>query len=147
MSYSDLPEDWPERSLSEPDIARDVLDLCVTDADRHRGGVSVLLCGPGGRLRQPVFLDGVPADPDPSERRATMDWATHACQPLPDARDQRPGSLLLALVRAEGGVCDDDRFWHQVALDACAGAGVELLGTYVVTLGGVHTLPTARRAA
>lgn len=147
MSYSDLPQDWPQRSLSDPQVARGVLDLCVSETDRRRGGAAVLICGPEGRLRQPVYLDGMPSDPDRAERRLVLEWTTRMCRPMPEAVDQRPGKLVLALLRAEGEACEDDRVWHRLALRVCAKAGVELLGTHVVTLTGVHTLDMQGRAA
>ena len=56
MSFDDLPQDWPTRSLADPVLAADVLDLVVNDRDRMQGGLSFLLCRGDGRLSQPVFV-------------------------------------------------------------------------------------------
>jgi hypothetical protein len=64
-----------------------------------------------------------------------------------DDEDSGPLGLVVALVRETGPVCDEDRAWHQVALDACAEAGAPLIGMHVVTMEGAVVLPTARESA
>lgn len=148
MSFDDLPDDWPMRSLREEALARDVLDLCVSDRDREGPGIAVLLCGPDGRLQQPVVVSDVTPEQDLAEDCLTLrtlvlhplecdrcDW--HEREPLAPA-------VLLAVVRPVGRLDDTDRAWHQRAIAVCRSAGVDLLGTHLVTAQGVETLPSPR---
>ena len=34
MSFEDLADDWKQQPLTDPRLVADVLDLCVSDADR-----------------------------------------------------------------------------------------------------------------
>ena len=72
MSFDDLPSDWPTRPLTDPTIARDVVDLVVREADRAQGCLSILLCSREHRLVQPVTINDVEGVP-PHERRRPFD--------------------------------------------------------------------------
>lgn len=133
MTFQDLPSDWPMRSLTDPRLAADVVDLVVSDADRRAGGLSFLLCRWDGSLGQPVFV------------------ATEGCEDLGEVvrlmvgtiQDEMPGltGMVLALARPCGGLTDEDRRLHQLALDLCRARGFALHGTYLATGGGVEHLP------
>ena len=56
MSFDDLPDDWPHRSVADPILAADLVDLVVSDADRREGALGLLLCRPDGTLAQPVIV-------------------------------------------------------------------------------------------
>jgi hypothetical protein len=145
MTFQELPEDWPTRSLSDPHLARDVVDLVVSLADRERGGIAFLLCGPGGRLVQPVFVAGATTPDDATAERCVADAATEVLVTDAVTSDREPGSVLFAIVRAHGGVTDTDRSWHQRVIEVCREAGVRLLGVHLVTLDRVVTLPSEVR--
>src|SRR5690606_25765489 len=125
MSFSDLPRDWPTRSLADPTFAADVLDLCVTDADRMTGGLSFLLCRADGSLAQPVFVGGLPHE---AALRETVSTTVLSCVTLAGI-----GGVVIGLVRAWGPVTDQDRRLHQLALEVCGRALVDLHGTFLVT--------------
>lgn len=156
MTFENLPADWPMRSLSHDELARDVLDLVVSNKDRLQGGISVLLCGSTGRLQQPVFVtDATPAD-DLAHGTAVIKVATRTlCGHLDGALQDSPpedyplrgGSVLFAIVREAGGVSDTDRAWHQQVIHECRESGVRLLGVHLVTLAGVLTLPAVAAGA
>jgi hypothetical protein len=136
MSYSDLPHDWPTRSLADPGFAADVLDLCVSDADRATAGISFLLCRADGSLAQPVLVGGIPHE---TAMRETVSATVLSCVTLAGI-----GGVVIGLVRPWGVVDDQDRRLHQHALEVCGRAQVDLHGTFVVTGAGVTHLPVAQ---
>lgn len=146
MSFQDLPPDWPTRPLSDAPLARDVVDLFVSEKDRADGAIAVLLCGRTGRLQHPMIISGADAALELGARCPVIRAAIDACRP-PDpamsgpAGKSSPGSVLFVLARTDGGPTDVDRAWHQQAIDACRAAGVTLLGVHIATLRGVETLP------
>lgn len=147
MTFENLPEDWPTRSLSHAGLARDVLDLVVSNKDRVGGGISVLLCGATGRLKQPVFITDATPEQDLSAGTPVAKVAlTALCQAAAEEPvEPQPlggGSVLFAVVRARGGVTDTDRAWHQRVIEECREAGIRLLGVHLVTLDGVLTMPS-----
>jgi hypothetical protein len=142
MSFEDLPDDWPTRSLDDERLARDVLDLVVRERDRQEPAMAVLLCNSAGRLQQPVFVQGATTAED--LERGFLVLRGTALHPAV-GEDDDPATLapavLVGLVRPSGGVTDTDRAWHQRAIEACRAAEVALLGVHVVTARGVETLP------
>ncbi|MFK5633778.1 hypothetical protein [Ornithinimicrobium sp. LYQ103] len=135
MSFEDLPRDWAHRSLDDPVLTADILDLVVSDLDRAAGGVMVLLCQADGRLSQPVFVGEI-GSPD-----VAMDVISFMA---PNALDlPGVGGLVVALVRGSGAVTDLDRRVHQHTLEVCGRAGLALFGTFVVTRSDVVHLPVA----
>lgn len=135
MSFDDLPRDWPTRSLADHVFAADVLDLCVSDADRTTGGLSVLLCRPDGSLSQPLFVAEVP---DEAGLREAVSAVVLGSLSLPGV-----DGLVVAAVRARGAVTDADRRVHQHAIEVCRRALLRLHGTFVVTRSRVTHLPVA----
>ena len=132
MTFNDLPKDWPLRSLAEPTLAADVVDLVVRDKDRSEGGLSLLLCRSDGSLAQHVFIetDGCPDLADLVVRMG--DIVAH----VPEVR-----GLVVAIAKPFGAVSDADRRVHQAAIDACRDQGLTLHGTYLATTRGVTHLP------
>lgn len=139
MTFYDLPSDWPQRSLADPTLAADVVDLVVSDADRTCGGLSFLLCRPGGTLGQPVFISCGEGDDLEEVVRFMVRTATDHLPAL--------GGLVLAIVKPRGGLSDADRRLHQRAIEICRAHGSTLWGTYLATLGGVSPLPVAPELA
>lgn len=145
MTFEDLPKDWATRPLTDPDLVRDVLDLFVSRADRETGGLALLLCSREGRLRQPMFIEGLDLAASPEQRDEAIGWVIQMCEEVEDGAS--PLAVVLATVHAEGHPSDDDRAWHQCAIDRCRTAGIELLSMHVVLAHEVVTLPPARKAA
>lgn len=137
MTFHDLPTDWEQRSLDDPALAADVLDLIVSDADRRRGGIAVLFTQ-DGRLAQPLFLElGHPATPVDRGMGMTR-LASIAAGLAPDI------GIVVSVVRESGPfVTDDDRAWHEEARAACRAQGVPLLGMFLVTRHVVRPFPLA----
>ena len=133
-------------SLSDPDVANAALESFVDEDDRMNGGLAFLFCDRDGRLMQPVLVADVPKPASQEQRWSAMRWATGLCEMVSDEHSG-PLGLLLAVVREEGPVCDEDREWHQVALDACAEVDAPFIGMHVVTMDGAVLLPTVRQDA
>lgn len=124
MSFHHLPEDWPSRSLIDPGLAADVVDLCVGLGDRENAGLSLLLCDEQGRLEQPVCLEELPSVPDSESVRML--------QRLLSALPMR-GTVVAAFGRPGAYLDDDTRAWHQAVIEASRQASVQLLGCYLAT--------------
>lgn len=134
MSFEDLPDDWPHRSVTDPILAADLVDLVVSDADRREGALGLLLCRPEGTLAQPVVV----STQDCPDRAHLLDLVLDQLPHVPGV-----GGLVLAIARSWGGVTDADRQLHQVALEVCRRQGLTLWGAYLATAAGVAPLPVA----
>ena len=134
MTFDNLPSDWPTRSLTDTTIARDVVDLVVRDADRDSGCISLLLCGEGERLLQPVTVGDLDDEPHLRHRELFDKF-------LGSFGDMLSG-LVVAVGRPSGLQPDDEaRAWHEAAIAACREHDVPLLGTYLATVHGVVEMP------
>ena len=143
MTFEDLPPDWPTRPVTDPDITADVLDLVVRDADRVDGALCLLLCGEGRRLVQPLVIPRVPTTLRPDDRRRVFEALRHVV-----ADRGFRGGVLVAVARARHAyVTDDDRAWHEAAIDALDDIGIELLGMWIVTRGVIRQMPDVRDQA
>lgn len=139
MSFEDLPADWPRHPLTDPDLVNDVLDLCVSNADRATGGLAVLILREDLTLAQPVFVAG----PLPRlDRREMLRTLLSAC-----TGDGLGAALVAGITHTRGALSDDDRDLHQALIEVCAQQGLRLVNTHLVTTGGIEVLPPARRAA
>lgn len=134
MTFDNLPSDWPTRSLTDTTIARDVVDLVVRDADRDSGCISLLLCGEGERLLQPVTVADLDDEPHLRHRELFDTF-------LGSFGDMLSG-IVVAVGRPSGIEPDDEaREWHEAAIAACRAHDVPLLGTYLATRQGVVEMP------
>ncbi|QFG68108.1 hypothetical protein [Ornithinimicrobium pratense] len=138
MSFEDLPGDWPQRSVADPILAADLVDLVVSDADRRDGALGLLLCRPDGRLAQPVVVSTLGCPDVLNLLDLVLDQLPHL-----------PGidGLVLAIARQWGGLSDEDRALHQAALELCRDHGLTLWGAYLATSAGVSPLPVAPELA
>ncbi|MGI8417467.1 MAG: hypothetical protein ACR2P2_14935 [Nakamurella sp.] len=134
MSHHNLPQNIRELSLDDQALAADVVDLCCFERDRATGSLTVLICDSGGRMVQPVCIGQVPRRP------AAADAGT-LFAPLIGLAGELDGGLLVAVGKPAGPIDDDDRRWHQLAIDECRHGGVRLIGAYVATLSAVTRLP------
>jgi len=133
MTFTDLPDDWPERPLTEPQLVADVLDLVVSVRDRRSGALAVLMCDEDDRLVQPVVITDL-------EPMADEDDRCDALAVITGAMEGR-GSIIVAVARRDGlSITEDDRVWARAARRAGAGA-VRLLGVHLVTATGSREVP------
>jgi len=133
MGFTDLPDDWSDRPLTEPRLVADVLDLVVSERDRREGALALLMCDDEGRLVQPVVisdLEPAATEDDRCEALTVFTSAISGC-----------GSILVAVARRDGlSITDDDRVWARAARRA-GGGEVRLLGVHLVTTTGSREVP------
>lgn len=139
MTFQDLPSDWPSRPLTSPEFVHDVLDLCVNNTDRIKGGLSVLVLRDDFTLAQPVFVQG----PLPRlDRIETLKSLFRGC-----SRGGLDTSFVVGIVHQRPGLNDEDRAVHQDMMDVCGELGFKLVSTHLVSDSATMTLPRARLAA
>ena len=139
MTFEDLPQNWPTVPLGEDDFTADVLDLCVTNRDRLAGGLSLLLCRRDDTLAQPVFVGEIIDDVE------LLDITGRTLELIVDIPEV--AGVVVGIARPEGAVNDHDRAVHQRAVEVCRHVGIRLLGTFLVTTGGVTCLPAVPELA
>lgn len=141
MSYEDLPEDWPERPVTDPELTHNILDLVVRMEDRMRGAVVFLVCDEADRLLQPFCVTDITEGMPPHERAELFGR-------LAQAIGEGAGGLMVCRARPGPATpTDDDRDWHQHALDALRGSGARLLGFHVATCDEIVELPPPLQAS
>src|SRR5687767_10077593 len=117
MTFHDLPPNVRDLPLTDTVLASDVIDLLIGERDRRTGCLAVMLCDDEARGLQPVVVNDVPEGTDAATLRQVLDIV------LPMAAEQG-GSALVGRGRREGiGPTDEDRLWHQQAIDSCAEHG------------------------
>lgn len=134
MTFSDLPPDVRDRSLDDRRIATDLVDACCLPSDRMSGALTVLVTDDRHRMVQPFTVSGAP-------RHCTSGDGQLVFGPLIALAAQFSGAVVVAVGKPPGRVDDDDRAWHQLAVDACRTAGVPLLGFYVAAGSQITRLP------
>jgi hypothetical protein len=60
MRFEELPKDWAQRPITDPEVFEGVVDLIATEQSRSDGATYLLLCHPNGRLLQPIHLPDEP---------------------------------------------------------------------------------------
>lgn len=135
MSFLDLAPEWADQPLTDPTLAADVVDLMVSDRDRHRGTFTAILCGPDARLRAVVAIDLPDEFADQLPPLDTPGLCATALHPIVAAIRDEPGScILLALGRPGPPTWPDvDNEWSTAATHLCQAAQVPLLAFYIAT--------------
>jgi hypothetical protein len=115
--------------LSDPVAVSQHLELTFDPAERGRRTVRFVLCGPDDAVLVHCPVDDVPSSHTYEECVQTVSVFAEALGQIePD------GGLLLALTRpGTATVRPGDRQWFRAAHEVCTGAGVRLLGVYLVT--------------
>lgn len=132
MTFTDLPDDWPSRSLADPALAADVIDLLVLGRDRPRDVLLLQPCRADGvPMPGAVVIEGVRWGATREQRAATIAFLDELA----------PGAVILAMSRRWGTPQPDDQLWVESARDVCAASGIELLGVYLATGSGVFPVP------
>lgn len=143
MGFQNLPDDWPDLPLTEPQLLADVLDLVVMERDRRAGGLGVLICDGHQRLAVPVMIsepDDLASDEDRRVGLETIARSVRGFDLGEGGGTGRPG-IHLAIARRDGlSVTKSDRAWQRAAATVCAD-DIDLLGVHIVTCDGSRTLP------
>jgi hypothetical protein len=135
MSYQDLPADLSTTPLSDSTIQADVIDLILGIDERRSGAVALMVCDEADHGVQPIVLSDLPPGAPAGEARRLLDLL------LPTVGEMN-GAILLGRGRRRGLTpTDNDRAWHQEAIEACARHRVRLLGFYLASPDGVEGLP------
>jgi hypothetical protein len=130
MRFEDLPRDWAQRPVTDPDVFEGVADLIATERSRSDGAAYVLLCHPNGRLLQPVRLPEGTEAPEVLLRFLT-ELTRHEVHDV-------------ALVLARPGDPDatpGDRRRRDAFEAACRDAGVRLHAVAVAGRDDVRAIP------
>ena len=136
MRFEDLPRDWAQRPVTDPDVFEGVVDLIATDRSRAHGATWVLLCHPNGRLLQPVLLEHQRPGPGLDEVRDAL------ARVLGEARRHEVHDV--ALVAARPGPAEPTAHDYEVRAafeTVCRSAGVRLLAVAVAGNDDVRALP------
>ena len=139
MGFEDLPDDWPDRPLTEPQLLADVLDLTASHRDRVQGAIGVLVCDADQRLLVPAVigdLDDLAPDADRCEGLRNFVSAV-----LEGMGEAGPLGMHFSIARRYGlSITPDDVRWRYAAVSACASRAT-LLGVHVVTVEGSRLVP------
>jgi hypothetical protein len=136
MRFEDLPRDWAQRPITDPDVLEGVVDLIATDQSRDEGATYLLLCHPNRRLLQPVCL--------PDEPRLVAPSAVGERVSLALTEAARHGVHDVVMVIARPGrptATPRDRDLRSAFERACTSAGVTLHAVTVAAPDAVSVLP------
>ncbi|MCU1537931.1 MAG: hypothetical protein JWP82_2282 [Humibacillus sp.] len=136
MRFADLPADWAQRPITDPEVFEGVVDLIVAEQTRADGATYVLFCHEGGRLMQPLC---VPDEPLAGGEGPMLERLTRM---LTEAVGQRVHDVVMVIARPgrpTPTARDHDR---RVAFEgACRAAGARLLGVAIAASAGVLDFP------
>ncbi|MEL4357448.1 MULTISPECIES: hypothetical protein [unclassified Luteococcus] len=142
-TFEELPQDWPERSLMDPELLCGVVDLFVRLADREQGVIMAFLTSPALRLLQPISIDDVPVGCDEFHQHELVHRLCQVVQQV------CPGGGLALAVARPGALVQThwDQTWRSALALACQDAGVTDLGCYLAVPAGTIRLDDSRVAA
>ena len=144
MGFTDLPEDWADRPLTDPRLVDDVLDLVVSDRDRHDGALGVLVCDEEHRLIMPIVIGELGEMRSEADRHTGLHNLVRAITTQATTEVGRPG-IHLAIARRIGlSITSEDIRWRDAAEAAC-GSALTLLGVHIVTTEGSRPVPAQWR--
>lgn len=136
MRFEDLPDDWAQRPMTDPDLFEGVVDLVVTERSRAAGTVWLLLCHDDGRLLQPVCIEDFPSGEAGHRLRGTFTTLFR------ELAEHGVPALVVALGRTgRAELTGRDHELRQVLRDAAAAGALPLLGVAVAVPGEILTFP------
>ncbi|WP_330472941.1 hypothetical protein [Terrabacter sp. C0L_2] len=136
MRFDELPRDWAQRPITDPDVFEGVVDLIVTEQSRSDGAIYLLLCHPNRHLLQPICLPDEPRRMDVGEvldgvRLLLTEVSRH------DVRD------VVMVIARPGRVTPTprDRDLRAAFEGACRGAGFTLHAVAIAAPDDVAVMP------
>jgi hypothetical protein len=143
MSFLNLPTDWSETPLSDPTLAADVVDLCLSVGDRRLGLLKAIFCDSEDRFHGQVEIELR----DRHDQLHLTDPRA-VLEPVAVALRSAPGtSVLLALGRPGPPSWPAiDNTWAETAATICADSDIPLLAFYVATPEDVRRVEAAIHA-
>jgi hypothetical protein len=137
MSFDDLPADWAQRPITDPDVFEGVVDLIVGEQARRRGSTYGLLCHEGGRLMQPIRLPDGPPTVDVGD---VQDGLTRL---FAEAASNGVHDVVMVIARTgQPGPTARDHDLRGAFEAACGSAGVRLLGVAIAAPTAVSAFPS-----
>lgn len=136
MRFDELPRDWAQRPITDPDVFEGVVDLIVSEQARCEGSTYVLLCHEGGRLMQPICL---PDEPHTVDVGQVLGGLTRL---FTEAAGEGVHDVVMVIARPGRPVpTPRDRDLRAAFDGACRTAGVRLLGVAIAAPTGVTAFP------
>ncbi|NUR79912.1 MAG: hypothetical protein HOQ21_05645 [Dermatophilaceae bacterium] len=136
MRFEDLPRDWAQRPITDPDVLEGVVDLIATDQSRNDGATYLLLCHHNRRLLQPVCLPDEPRLVDPAAVGEQVSLA------LTEAARHGVHDVVMVIARpARSTATRRDHDLRAAFEDACRSAGVTLHAVAIAAPEAVAVLP------
>lgn len=137
MSFQDLPADWAQRPITDPDVFEGVVDLIVADRARREGSTYVLLCHEGGRLMQPLCLPDEPRTADVGRVQSGL------TRLFTEAASEGVHDVVLVIGRpGDPAPTPRDHDLRAAFESACRSAGVRLLGVAIAAPEAVAAFPS-----
>jgi hypothetical protein len=136
MTFEDLPADWAQRPITDPDVFEGVVDLIVTEQARCDGSTYVLLCHEGGRLMQPICLPDEPHTVDVGRVQSGL------TRLFTEAVGEGVHDVVMVIARpGRPEPTPRDRDLRAAFAGACRTAGVRLLGVAIAAPTDVVAFP------
>ena len=136
MHFEQLPRDWAQRPITDPDVFEGVVDLIVPEQSRSEGATYLLLCHPNLHLLQPICL------PDDPRRVGVGDVLEGVRLLLTEV--SRHGVHDVVMVIARPGrvrATPRDRNLRAAFEGACRETGLTLHAVAIAALDDVAALP------
>lgn len=136
MRFDELPRDWAQRPLTDPEVFEGVVDLIATDQSRSEGATYLLLCHPNGRLLQPICLPDEP-------RRVDVGQVLDGVRLLLTEVSRHNVRDVVIVIARPGRVTPTprDRDLRAAFEGACSASGVTLQAVAIAAPTGVAVLP------
>lgn len=136
MRFDELPRDWAQRPITDPDVFEGVVDLIATEQSRSEGATYLLLCHPNGRLLQPICLPDEP-------RRVDVAQVLEGVTLLLSEVARHDVHDVVMVIARPGGVTPTprDRDLRAAFEGACRTAGFTLQAVAIAAPEAVAVLP------
>lgn len=136
MRFEDLPRDWAQRPITDPDVLEGVVDLIATDQSRDDGATYLLLCHHNRRLLQPICLSGETWLVDPASVGERVSLA------LAEAARHGVHDVVIVIARpGRSTATPRDHDLRAAFVGACSSAGVTLHAVAIAAPEAVAVLP------
>lgn len=138
MRFDELPKDWAQRPITDPEVFEGVVDLIATDRSRSDGATYLLLCHENGRLMQPICLPDEP-------RRVDVGQVLDGVRLLLTEVSRHGVHDVVIVIARPGRLTPTprDRDLRAAFEGACRTSGFTLQGVAIAAPAGVAVLPAA----
>lgn len=136
MRFDELPRDWAQRPITDPEVFEGVVDLIVTEQSRSEGATHLLLCHPNRHLLQPICLPDEP-------RRVDVDEVAEGVRLVLGEVSRHDVHDVVIVIARPGRVTPTprDRDLRAAFEGACRATGFTLHAVAIAALDDVAVLP------